>query len=331
VLVLLGVVVLLAAGGAAFLRFARPRLRAPSDEVVARTPERLQRGTYLVEHLLPCRHCHSFGDIERFGAPLSDGEAWAGGIVLDRSFGLPGVIQAPNISPDPEYGIGAWSDGEVLRAIREGVARDGHPLFPMMPYPSYREMSDEDVRSVLVYLRAAKPVHRGTKPIEVDFPVSLFIRAAPAPVEKPVAAPDPKNAVAYGGYLVKIAGCADCHTPLGPHGPDEKMAFAGGREFAIPYPEGRYRAVTANITPDPSGYFGHATKQEWIDRVRSFAGMEKDPPKVAHGLNTLMPWIEFSGLTDEDLGAIYDFLQTVPPIHNEVKTFPDAPAQVAGG
>src|SRR5262245_12668223 len=117
--------VLLPAGGAAFLLLLRPRVRPPSSEVIARTPERLARGTYLMENLLRCVDCHSQHDHERFGRPLLPGAALAGGALLDRSFGLPGVFQAPNITPDPDTGIGRWTDGELMRAIREGVHRSG--------------------------------------------------------------------------------------------------------------------------------------------------------------------------------------------------------------
>jgi hypothetical protein len=187
-------------------------------------------------------------------------------------------------------------------------------------------MGDEDLRAVVTYLRAATPVRRATQPIEVDFPVNLLIRADPAPVTGPVHAPDPSDTVAHGGYLVQLAGCRRCHTPH-QHGQEiAEEAFAGGFEFAIPTPAGRFRVVTANITTDPAtGYFGRATKAEWIGRVRSFAAIRDNPPPVANGLNTMMLWREYSGLTDRDLGAIYDYMKTVRPVHKQVTPFPDAP------
>jgi mono/diheme cytochrome c family protein len=321
----LGVLVLVPIGGAAFLLLLRPRARPPSSETVARTPERLARGTYLVEHLLLCVHCHSDHDAERYGMPVLPGAALAGGLTIDRSFGLPGVVQPPNITPDVETGIGAWTDGELIRAIREGVHRNGRALFPMMPYGFLRAMSDEDVRAVVVYLRAQKPVRRRTHPIEVDFPVNLLVRAEPAPVEEPVASPDRSDRLAYGRYLVRIAACAACHTPMERGRPVAGEEFAGGREFPVPTSGGRFRSVTANITPDETGWFGHASREQWIGRVRSFAPLRDDPPPVAHGLNTMMPWLAYSGLTDEDLGAIYDFMRTVRPVHKVVQPFPDAP------
>ena len=67
---------------------------------------------------------------------------------------LPGKIVAPNLTPDPETGAGNWTDDQLARAIREGIGHDGRALFPMMPYTHFREMSDEDLASVIVYLRS---------------------------------------------------------------------------------------------------------------------------------------------------------------------------------
>jgi mono/diheme cytochrome c family protein len=201
----------------------------------------------------------------------------------------------------------------------------------MMPYEQYRDMSDEDVRSVVVYLRSLAPVKSRTAPIEVDFPVSVFVRLAPRPVDGEVHAPDPKDTVAYGGYLVKMAGCRECHTPM--DGPALKLdeEFAGGHEFAIPHADGkRYRSVTANITPDPTGYFGRTTKEQWIAHVRSFARVAEAPPPIEPWQASMMPWLQFSGMTEEDLGAIYDFMKTVRPVAKAVKAFPDAPDGSSG-
>jgi hypothetical protein len=329
---LLGVLALAAlalGAGAGYLLLLRPSFQPASSEVVEPTPARLARGTYLVENLLSCKHCHSPPDTGRFGMPLPAGaSAFSGGLLLDRSFaGFPGVVQAPNITPDIETGIGGWTDGELIRAIREGVKRDGSTIFPMMPYSELRALSDEDVRSVVVYLRAQKPVRLASRKPEVDFPVNLFVRLEPAPVVGPVHAPDRKDPVAWGGYLVRIAGCKHCHTPADKGALVESEAFSGGFAFEIPSPQGkRHRVVTTNITPDPTGFFGRATREEWIGRVRSFASIRDNPPVVAPGRNTMMLWLQYAGLSDEDLGAIYDYMKTVRPVRKVVEPFPDAPA-----
>ena len=327
-LAVVGLGVLAGGGGLGYLAVAKPDSRPPSTEVVERTPERLARGAYLVEHLLPCVGCHSEHDVTHFDAPVIGGKA-AGGFVFDRTLGLPGVVQPPNLTPDPETGTGTFTDGELARAIREGIGRDGRALFPMMPYQDFRVMSDEDLRAVIAYLRTMPPVRKKTAPVQLDFPVSLFIRTAPAPVEGPVAAPDPtRDALAYGGYLVKLAGCHGCHTAMGARGQTlPGQDFAGGREFPMTWEGGKLgpRVVTANITPDPTGYFGHTTREAWITRVRAYATVRDEPPAMVPGTNTLMPWIAFSGLTERDLGAIYDFMKTVRPVRAVVNSFPDAP------
>ena len=90
---------------------------------------------------------------------------------------------APNITPDPETGIGRWTDGEVARAIREGVSRDGRPLFPLMNYPAYRDLTDSDVLSIVAYLRTRKPVRRDNGRTDLDFPVGMMIRTVPKPLD----------------------------------------------------------------------------------------------------------------------------------------------------
>ena len=82
--------------------------------------------------------------------------------------GLPGKVYAPNITPDAETGAGNWSDDQLARAIREGVGHDGRALFPLMPYPDFHSMSDEDLASVIVYLRSLPPVHKPRPPHRAD-------------------------------------------------------------------------------------------------------------------------------------------------------------------
>jgi hypothetical protein len=123
---------------------------------------------------------------------------------------LPGRIVAPNITPDKETGIGNWTDGEKIRAIRDGVSRDGRALFPTMPYQHYRLMSDEDVYSLVAYLNTLPAVFNCLPQTQVDFPANLWINSEPQPAGM-VPEPDRKNTVKYGEYLVTIAGCQSCH------------------------------------------------------------------------------------------------------------------------
>jgi hypothetical protein len=119
------------------------------------------------------------------------------------------------------------------------------------------------------------------------------------------------------------AGCQECHTAHDNHG--QLMAgreFAGGWEMLGPWG----RVVTANISPHPDTYIARATKEEFIGRIKSFESLTGERSPIApRGRNTIMPWLQYSGMTNEDLGAIYDYLKTLPPIQNKVESFPDAP------
>lgn len=320
--ILLGVAA--AAGAAlAWLALRSPEQRPPSAEKIEATPERLARGEYLTLHVTDCLGCHSDFHFDRFAVPIKAGTEGQGGFPFDKGLGVPGLVQAQNITPDPETGIGRWTDGEVLRAMREGVDRDGRALFPMMPYPALREMSDEDARATVAYLRTLKPIRHAVTPKRLDFPVNLLVKFSPKPVTGPIATPSAKDGLAYGKYLVTIGGCGICHTPIDGKGrPIPGMEFSGG--FPFPGPWGL--VVSANLTPDPDNYMGQASRDEFIGRFKSFAGLDgANAPVAPPGRNTVMAWPRFAGMTSEDLGAIYDYLKTVRPIKKKVVSFPDAP------
>jgi len=102
---------------------------------------------------------------------------------------LPGRIVARNITSDPETGAGTWTDDQLARAIREGIGHDGRALFPMMPYQSLRHMSDEDLASLVVYIRSLPPVRNLLPKTEIIFPVEYLIRGVPQPITEPVQQP----------------------------------------------------------------------------------------------------------------------------------------------
>src|SRR5439155_23526308 len=112
--------------------------------------------------------------------------------------GLPGRVVPPNITPDRETGAGSWTDAQLARAIREGIGYDGRALFPFMPYQSYRHLSDEDLASVVAYLRSLPPIRHAVPKTELVFPVNYLIRAAPEPTTEPVPQPDKSTAAKRG-------------------------------------------------------------------------------------------------------------------------------------
>jgi mono/diheme cytochrome c family protein len=315
------IVIALIAGVVTWLSVRKPASRPASTEKIEATPERLARGTYVVEHVSDCLGCHS-DHVIKFGIPVKPGTEGEGGYIFDEKIGFPGVVAAQNLTSDQEFGLGNWTDGEIIRAIREGIDRNGEALFPMMPYEHMRSMSDDDVKSVVVYLRTLKPIHKGVPAKHINFPVNLFVKFTPKPVDGVVTAPDPKDSVAHGKYLATIGGCYECHTPHDDKGMRiAEKAYSGGWEMTGPWG----RNFTANLTPASNTYMSHATKEEFIGRFKAFASMDANTaPDAPAGRNTVMPWLAFSHMTEHDLGAIYDYLKTMKPIENKVVSFPDA-------
>lgn len=318
---LLLAVVALAAGAVTWLAVRKPEQRPAASIKVEANAAQVARGKYLVHHVADCLGCHS-DHVDKFGFPVKPGSEGQGGFIFDKKLGFPGVVAAQNITPDPTYGLGKWTDGEIIRAFREGVDRNGDALFPMMPYQHLRNMSDDDAKAVVAYLRTLKPIRSSVPAKHIDFPINLLVKFAPKPVDGVVKAPDPSNSVKYGEYLTRIGGCYECHTPH-----DEKnalvaeKAFSGGWEMRGPWG----RNLTANLTPAPGTFIQRATKEEFIGRFRAFASFDANSAPVApKGHNTIMPWIAFAGMSDHDLGAIYDYLKTVKPMGGPVNSFPDA-------
>ena len=318
---LLLALVVIGAGAVAWISVTLPAKRPASTEKLEATPARLARGEYLVEHVADCLGCHS-DHLTTYGFPVKPGTKGQGGYIFDEKVGFPGVVAAQNITPDPQTGLGKWTDGEVLRAIREGVDRNGEPLFPMMPYQHLRNMSDEDAKSVVVYLRTLPPIRHSVPAKHLSFPLNIIVRTIPKPLDGPVPDPDPKDALAHGKYLARMGGCFECHTP---HDDKNRLieadAFSGGWKMQGPWGT----VITANLTPAGHTYIGSHTREEFIGRFQSLAAITpENAPPAAPGRNTVMPWLAFARMTPEDLGAIYDYLRTLPPHPRVVNSFPNA-------
>lgn len=285
--------------------FLGPKARPLTNRTFERTPARVQRGRYLTQNLLGCFDCHSQRDWTKHDVPLLAGTE-GGGVFPFPLEGLPGSVAPPNISPDAETGAGTWTDDQLARAIREGIGQDGRALFPFMPYPGFRHLADEDLASVIVYLRSLAPVHQVVPKTEIIFPVKYLMRNEPEPITAPVPLPNLANPVERGKYLVTIGGCSDCHTPQDKGKPIPGLDYAGG--FMMKGPWGS--AATANITPDASGisYYDEAL---FLQTMRS--GFVK-----ARRLTQIMSWWSFRDLTDEDLKAIFAYLRTLKPVKHRV-------------
>jgi mono/diheme cytochrome c family protein len=213
---------------------------------------------------------------------------------------------ASNLTSDPETGAGAWTDDQLARAIREGIGHDGRALFPLMPYHNLRHMSDEDLAALIVYIRSLPPVRNPLPKTEIIFPVKYLIRNVPQPITEPVSSPDRSDRLKWGEYLVTIASCNECHTPQERGAPKPGLDYGGG--FTLGGPWGS--AASSNITPDATG-IGYYDEALFIQLMRT--GYVK-----ARKLNSIMPFGEFGGLTDDDLKAMFAHVRTLKPVKHRV-------------
>ncbi len=276
--------------------FIGPKKRALTSRQFERTPGRLARGSYLMHSLIGCEDCHSPRDWTQHGAPMVAGMELAGQALPVPGF--PGTAVAPNLTPDAETGSANWTDDQIARAIREGIKHDDSTLFPMMPYEAYRSLSDEDLASLVVYLRSVPAVRNPLPQFKVNFPVSYLVRSAPEPVTEPVHGPNPSDTLARGKYMVTI-GCG-CHDAV------ETLHYAGGERLKGPWGE----ATSANLTSDASG-IGYLSEAGFIAALRTgYVGARK--------LNSVMPFGNFKNMTDDDLKTIYAYLRTLPAVKHRV-------------
>lgn len=280
---------------------ARAWARALRDTTFERTPARRERGRYLANTIVLCVMCHSERDRSQPGAPPVAGREFAGAVLRDDSTSL---IVAPNLTPDRRTGAGRWSDDMLARAIREGVGHDGRALHPQMWSSSFRVLSDEDVASIVVYLRSLPAVSNALPATRVSEERRRSIEASLQPLVGPVSGPDPRDPVALGRHLVSAANCAGCHTSW--YSPRDPGILAGGN--LIDLGSGPETAFSTNITPhaDAIGTWDAATFRAM---VRSGKGGT---------MSGLMPWIALAGLTDTDLDAIHAFLMQMPAVAHRI-------------
>ncbi|NJM93470.1 MAG: c-type cytochrome [Cytophagales bacterium] len=311
---LLAAVVLLLGGLLAYVQWALPSVGPAPELNVEASPERIHRGRYLAHAVAACMDCHSTRDWSRLAAPLQEGTLGRGGERFDETLGFPGTFISPNIT---SFNLADWTDGEIYRAIKSGVSKEGKALFPVMPYPSYAQMDEEDVFSIIAYLRSLPSQAHEVPGSRAQFPMSLLIKTIPKKAEK-AQAPPRSDRVAYGKYLLTIAACADCHTPQKQGQPLPGLRLAGGFPFALP--TGTVRS--SNISPSETTGIGLCTEDMFVQRFKQYADSAYVPPTVEPGgFNTVMPWLMYAQMEEEDLKAIFAYLQTVDPVENTVERF----------
>jgi mono/diheme cytochrome c family protein len=281
-------------------------------QVVSAPAELVARGKYLAE-AADCAACHS--------AP--GGAPFAGGLAMQSGFG---TIYATNITPDPDNGIGRWSADDFWQALHDGTRRDGQPLYPAMPYTSYRGMTRADGDAIYAYLMQLRPMKVANRQTKLDFPYDirlgmigwnlLFLRDS-----LPATSSGSSAAWQRGRYLVNVLGhCGECHTPRGRLGQMELSRALTG--FAL----GRVGAP--DITPaglaargwtgaDLGSYLGRGI----ADQGSAFADMHQ------------VVMLSTRNLTPEDLAAVTTYLlgDSPPPPAPLPAIDPAAATAAAGG
>jgi len=253
-----------------------PRHRPLHDVTFAQSPQRLARGTYLARGPLACFRCHSDRDWSQPGAPPIHGSEGAGHNFSDED--KPWLV-APNLTSDPETGVGRWTDDMLARAIREGIGHDGRLLSPNMWYRAFASLSDEDLASVVVYLRSLPPIRNVLPQTRIPLARKLRYVGLPEPILAPVVV-DVSTPQKRGEYLANIADCAGCHTSwYHPDAPMFTKLFAGGNSIDGP---NHFSIVSPNITFAPSG-IGYYDPELFIAVMRT--GHVK-----ARALHSTMPW-----------------------------------------
>jgi mono/diheme cytochrome c family protein len=284
------------------------RFEAPFPEIAASSDSAvIARGHYVVRSLAPCAACH--GDPAQRAAGEAGAEVpLSGGEVFDIP---PGKFHVPNITPDAETGIGRISDGALARALRNGIGHDGRALLPFM---EVQGLSDEDLTAVISYLRLQPAVPNAVPAHEYNLlgrVVKATALATPVGPHSPPPAASPRGAsVEAGRYLVEsVALCGSCHTQRDhatgaltgpPHG--------GATGFTTTYDK-QHTWSPPNITNDPAtGRLAKFTEDQFVERMRTGRVIPGSP----------MPWQNYRLMEEDDLRAIYRYLQTVPAAVNDV-------------
>lgn len=295
-----------------------PNVGPAPDLTIQADSALIQRGAYLALHVTVCMDCHSQRDWTHFSGPLVPGTLGQGGERFDHKMGFPGIFYAKNLTP---FNLKDWTDGEIYRAITTGVSKNGEAIFPVMPYHNYGFMDPDDVKAIIAFLRTLEPIENKVQDREIDFPMNFIVNTIPHKAQ-PMDRPAQSDSIAYGEYLVKIAGCRECHTKK-VKGKVVGKPFAGGWAFHMP--DGSI-IQSANITPDKETGIGYWTEATFIGFFKSKArsGAIQAPVLQEGQMQTVMPWTMYAGMDTGDLAAIYSYLKSLEPVKNQVVVFTPA-------
>lgn len=247
------------------------------------------RGDYLVNSIMGCGNCHTPAGPD---GPMLD-KALSGQMV-DKSEAMTAI--AANITPGGE--VAGWTDAQLMKAIREGLRPDGSLIGPPMPFEVYKSISDDDLASIVMYLRTVPAV--ASDPGKSEYHIPLPPAYGP-PVEHVAAVPEGAT-VEYGAYLATIGHCLVCHSPMDDKGmiQMETMAGAGGMQFPGPWGV----SVSANITPTGIGHYSDDELKKVLTTGVRPDGTHLLPP---------MPVAYLANMTGQDVDALVMYLRTLAP------------------
>jgi mono/diheme cytochrome c family protein len=253
----------------------------------------VERGSYLVNTIMTCANCHS-----PKGPPDAvAGKDFSGGLRFNEP---PFDVTAPNITPDKETGIGAWSDNDIKKLLRTGMRPSGVPVAAVMPTGFYDIITDADMDAIVAYLRTLKPISN-------KVPDPIYKMSAPRQVfpgaETPYTPAMLNDAMKKGFYLATIGHCMECHTPMvkGQHDWTADLA-RGGQEFPGPWGV----SIARNITSSKTKGIGDWTDAEVKRAITQ--GIDKDGNK----LKGPMGYQYYAHMTDADLDAVIAWVRTLP-------------------
>lgn len=269
------------------------------------SPDAIERGQKL--SMMLCASCH----MDQQTGKMTGGEM----LDLPKEFGM---AYAPNITQDSEHGIGNWSDADLLRLLRTGIKKDGQYSPPyMMKVPL---MADDDVNAIISFLRSDSPMVEADptpdKPCDPSLLTKFLCRVAFKPFslpDHPIDLPDTSNSAELGEYLAHNLGCFHCHSAdfktNNDLNPTLSEGYFGGGNKPLDR-QGRVK-TSSNLTPDRETGIGSWSKEAFINAVK-YGRVEGEPALV-------YPMMPYTQLTDDEAGAIYDYLMTIPPINNKVE------------
>lgn len=252
----------------------------------------LERGGYLVRGPAACGNCHT-----PQGPNGPDMSNELGGMMVEKS----DMMEAWAVNITPGSRVAEWSDQELALAIREGIRPDGTIVGPPMPIGLYRGLSDDDLMSIVMFLRTVPASDNETPVSSYNFPLP----PAYGPPVGSVSAPPEGMTVEYGAYLAgPVAHCTECHTTFGPKGPmfDTHLG-AGGFEFHGPWGV----SIAPNITGHEDGLVGYSD-----DELKTMIVSGKRPDETQ--MQPPMGYAYYATMSQDDLEAIVKYLRTIPPL-----------------